>query len=72
MQLEQIRAAKSALTPPEWSKRQQGHRAGVPRPRYPKEKTAILMQRYQVSKYISRKEIVTLADETGLTAQQVD
>ena len=69
--LQTIKAARSALTPPEWSKRQQGHRQGVQRQRYPADKTDKLVKRYQESRYVTRDEMDQLADETGLTRQQV-
>ena len=69
--LQTIQAARSALTPPEWSKRQQGHRQGVQRQRYPADKTDKLVKRYQESRYVTRDEMDQLADETGLTRQQV-
>ena len=69
--LVQIQVARTALTPPDWSKRQQGHRAGVQRQRYSADKTGKLMQRYNESKYVTREEMEALADETGLSKQQV-
>ncbi len=69
--LQTIQAARSALTPPEWSKRQQGHRQGVQRQRYPADKTAQLVKRYRESRYVTREEMDQLAEETGLTRQQV-
>ena len=69
--LQTIQAARSALTPPEWSKRQQGHRQGVQRQRYPADKTAQLLKRYRESRYVTREEMDQLAEETGLTRQQV-
>lgn len=42
-ELAKIHKARSALEPPEWSKRQQGHRRGMARTMYSKEKKALLV-----------------------------
>ena len=73
------------LQPPEWTQKQQcsqqfasldpsssgGEGSGPERKRYSERQTRMLRGAYRRSKYISRQDMVRLAEECGLTAMQV-
>ena len=81
--LRQLEMAR--LQPPEWTQKQQqfaslesssssssgGEGTGPERKRYSERQTKMLRGAYRRSKYISRQDMVRLAEECGLTAMQV-
>ena len=79
--LRQLEMAR--LQPPEWTQKQQqfasldsasssgGEGTGPERKRYSERQTRLLRGAYRRSKYISRQDMVRLADQCGLTAMQV-
>ena len=78
--LRQLEMAR--LQPPEWTQKQQhfvsldpsssvGDGIGPERRRYSERQTRMLRDAYRRSKYISRQDMVRLAEECGLTAMQV-
>lgn len=82
LQAEILRQQERArLQPPSWTQRQQVSCGGIgggisellsaERKRYSEEQTRLLWTTYRVSKYVSREDMVTLAEESGLTSMQV-
>ena len=73
--LRQLEMAR--LQPPEWTQKQQfstmasSSGASGERKRYSVSQTKMLRGAYRRSKYISRQDMVRLAEECGLTAMQV-
>ena len=71
--LHQIKLAQLQLRPPAWSQKQQFRNNSVEKKsrKYTDDQIAILVQRYEASKYVPREDMAKLSAKTGLSMLQV-
>ena len=71
--LHQIKLAQLQLRPPAWSQKQQFRNYSMEKKsrKYTDEQIAILVQRYEASKYVPREDMAKLSAKTGLSMLQV-
>ena len=71
--LHQIKLAQLQLRPPAWSQKQQFRNYSMEKKsrKYTEDQIAILVQRYEASKYVPREDMAKLSAKTGLSMLQV-